>query len=475
MGQSEDLISERPVINVSNNNNGRVMNTPILSSTIKNKQPHEIQHSITKADLFTRAVIMLLAMTLSACQVMPSSQVESDDEVVISGDLSINILAMSYSPAKLEVVKPGRYTVTVSNASTILHDIVFSNGIKLIIAPGKQVSTILDIPESGLGYSCSLPGHKDAGMFGTITVNSEDHHSAESKSTALLANYSPYDPKVPALLPFETHDIYLMAVEKLNTVAKGVTQQLWTYNGKVPGPIIHVRLGDTVRVHLSNPSSNKLAHSVDFHSSQVAWNDEMTSINPGEEKLYEWRADYAGVWMYHCGSNPALHHIASGMYGMVIVEPREGLSKVDHELAIVQSEFYVGQEGHTTDLHKASLHGPDYVVFNGVADQYKDHPIEVGTSKKVRMYVLNAGPNEDSSFHVVGTIFSRVIKEGIELTPENKGHYGAQAVDLAPAQGAIIEFTTPEDGLYPMVTHAFNFVGKGALGLIKAGDGDPKK
>lgn len=90
------------------------------------------------------------------------------------------------------------------------------------------------------------------------------------------------------------------------------------------------------------------------------------------------------------------------------------------------------------------------------------------------MYVLNAGPNEDSSFHIVGTIFNRVIKEGIELTPDNKGHYGAQSVDLAPAQGAIIEFTTAEDGLYPIVTHAFHFVGRGALGLIKSGDGDPK-
>lgn len=449
------------------------MNTPILSSTIKNKQPQEIQNHIMNADRYTRVVIMLLAIALSACQVIPSSQTKSD-EVIISGDLSIKILAMSYSPTKIEVVKSGRYAVTVSNTATIPHDIVFSNGTKLMLAPGQKASTILDIPDSGLEYLCSLPGHKDAGMSGTITVNSEGQH-AKSKATTLLANYSPYDPKVPALLPFETHDIYLIAEEKLNTVAKGVTQQLWTYNGNVPGPVIHVRLGDTVRVHLSNPTSNKLAHSIDFHSSQVAWNDEMTSINPGEEKLYQWRADYAGVWMYHCGSNPALHHIASGMYGMVIVEPREGLPKVDHEFSIVQSEFYVGQEGHTTNLHKASLHSPDYVVFNGVADQYKDHPIEVGTGKKVRMYVLNAGPNEDSSFHIVGTIFSRVIKEGIELTPENKGHYGAQAVDLAPAQGAIIEFTTAEDGLYPMVTHAFNFVGKGALGLIKAGDGNPNK
>jgi nitrite reductase (NO-forming) len=99
----------------------------------------------------------------------------------------------------------------------------------------------------------------------------------------------------------------------------------------------------------------------------------------------------------------------------------------------------------------------------------------VGAGKKVRMFVLNAGPNEDSSFHIVGTIFNRVIKEGMELTTNNKGGYGSQAVDLAPAQGAIIEFNTKEDGLYPIVTHAFNFVGKGALGLIQSGDGNPKK
>jgi nitrite reductase (NO-forming) len=109
-----------------------------------------------------------------------------------------------------------------------------------------------------------------------------------------------------------------------------------------------------------------------------------------------------------------------------------------------------------------------------VASQYKDNPVKVDTGKSVRVFVLDAGPNIDSSFHVVGTIFNTVIKEGIQLTPENDGHYGSQAVDLSPAQGAIIEFTTAEDGLYPMVTHAFNFVGRGALGLFQAGDGDPR-
>ncbi|KPV50069.1 hypothetical protein SE17_29105, partial [Kouleothrix aurantiaca] len=289
--------------------------------------------------------------------------------------------------------------------------------------------------------------------------------------------YTLYDAAAPALLSGETHDIDLVVEEKDMTVAKGFVQHVWTFNGTVPGPVIRVKLGDTVRIHLKNPASNKLAHSVDFHASQVAWNDEMTSINPGEEKLYEWKAEYAGVWMYHCGTSPALHHIANGMYGMVIVEPQGGLPAVDHEFALVQSEWYLGPQGEPASLTKAAAAAPapDYVVFNGVANQYKDTPIKVETGKRVRVFVLNAGPSVDSSFHVVGTIFNTVIKEGVALTADNAGHYGSQAVDLAPAQGAIIEFTTAEDGLYPIVTHAFNFVGRGALGLFQAGDGDPKK
>ena len=128
--------------------------------------------------------------------------------------------------------------------------------------------------------------------------------------------------------------------------------------GPVPGPVIRVKVGDTIRVHLKNPATSQLAHSIDFHASQVAWNDEMTSINPGEELVYEWTADYAGVWMYHCGTSPALHHIANGMYGMVIVEPREGLPQVDHEFALVQSEWYLGPQGKEADLDKAMAAAP---------------------------------------------------------------------------------------------------------------------
>jgi len=179
--------------------------------------------------------------------------------------------------------------------------------------------------------------------------------------------------------------------------------------------------------------------------------------------------------MYHCGTSPALHHIANGMYGMMIVEPRGGFEPVDHEFAIVQSEWYLGEQGKEADLEKAmaAVPAPDLVMFNGVANQYKDGPIEVPTGERVRVFVLNVGPSVDSSFHVVGTIFDRVIKEGMELASDNAGGWGAQAVDLAPAQGAVVEMEFKEDGLYPIVTHAFNFVGRGALGLFQAGDGDP--
>lgn len=281
------------------------------------------------------------------------------------------------------------------------------------------------------------------------------------------------DPTAPARSEGEVHEIELIMTERPMTVAEGYEQLVWTFGDEVPGPVLRVTVGDVVRITLKNPETNAMPHSIDFHSSMVAWNDEMRTINPGEELMYEYEAKFAGVYMYHCGTAPALMHIASGMFGMIIVEPAGGLPPVDHEIALVQSEWYLGQQGATIDIDKASAAAPepDFVVFNGVANQYADHPIEVPVGETVRVFVLNAGPSVDSSFHVVGTIFHSVIKEGIALEEGNAGNWGSQAVDLSPAQGAIIEMRFDEDGLYPIVTHAFNFVGKGALGLIQAGDG----
>jgi nitrite reductase (NO-forming) len=292
--------------------------------------------------------------------------------------------------------------------------------------------------------------------------------------------YALRDAAAPSLQKGTTHDIDLFVVEQPMTVATGFAQTVYAFGltadaATVPGPVIRVKVGDTLRIHLKNPATNLMPHSVDFHASLVAWNDEMTDINPGEEKLYEFKAEYAGVFMYHCGTAGALSHMLNGMYGMIIVEPREGLPKVDQEFFLVQNEWYLGPQGETGDMTKANatVPNPSYVVFNGIADQYKDNPIPVETGENVRLFVLNAGPSQDSSFHIVGTIFDQVLKEGISLSRGNDGNWGSQAVDLSPAQGAIVEFHFAEDGLYPFVTHAFNFVAHGAIGLFQAGDGDP--
>jgi nitrite reductase (NO-forming) len=284
--------------------------------------------------------------------------------------------------------------------------------------------------------------------------------------------YTLFDPVAPALLPGTEHDIDLPIIEKDITVAPGFVVHAWTFGGTVPGPTIRVKLGDTVRVHLKN--EGQMPHSIDFHASQTAMDHQMVAINPGETFTYTFEADYAGVWMYHCGTAPTLHHIANGMFGMVIVEPKGGLPKVDREFAFVQSEWYLGGQGQPVDYTKAAsaAPAPDFVTFNGVASQYKENPIQVAAKDRIRVFVLDAGPNVDSSFHVVGTIFDTVHKEGVSLLKGNEDGWGSQAVDLSPAQGAIVEFEIPEDGNYAFVTHAFNFVGLGAVGVFKAGNVD---
>jgi len=402
------------------------------------------------------------------------------------GELEFHAFDLGFEPDSVEVDEPGRYAVTFVNDGDILHDISFADGTVIEAEPGQSGTAEIVVPSEGLGYICSIPGHADGGMTGAITVAGgnpdrvghagsgfEPGQNAEVEPDPDAPEYALHDPVAPPLLEGDVHDIELVITEREMTVAPGIVQIVWTFGDTVPAPVLRVKVGDTVRVTLVNPETNQLPHSIDFHSSQVAWNDEMRSINPGEELVYEYTATHAGVWMYHCGTTPTLHHIASGMYGMVIVEPAEGLEPVDHEFALVQNEWYVVEQAGFVSLEEASAAAPqpDIVSFNGVANQYADNPIEVPVGETVRVFVLNAGPNIDSSFHVVGTIFDEVIKEGVHLERGNAGNWGSQAVDLAPAQGAIVEMRFAEDGLYPIVTHAFNMVDRGALGLFKAGTG----
>ena len=407
--------------------------------------------------------------------------------------LAIEAFDLGFKPATITVAAAGRYSVTFKNTGVTTHDLTFADGTKITADAGQTATGETTIPAAGTTFKCSIPGHAEAGMTGKVNVgpaNAADGTTASMPGMSMAPSggqqpgasspdpYAPapveFDPPAPAVLSGTVHDINMPIVDKDITVAQGFVVHAWTFGGQVPGPTIRVHLGDTVRVRLTN--TTQMSHSIDFHASQTAMNDQMIEIKAGASFTYTFTADYAGVWMYHCGTAPALHHIANGMFGMVIVEPKGGLPKVDREYAFVQSEWYLGANGQPADYAKANAAAPapDYVVFNGVANQYKDHPISVPTKGRIRVFVLDAGPNIDSSFHVVGTIFDTVIKEGIQLVKGNAGGWGSQAVDLSPAQGAIIEFSPQEDGMYPMVTHAFNFVGKGAIGIFSAGDGDPK-
>jgi len=428
-----------------------------------------------------------------------ASEAGSPAEISPGDNVEFVATEFAFAPATL-MATAGTYSGTLVNEGTIEHDIKFDNGEAIVAAAGETVEFEFEVPAEGIRYYCSIPGHADAGMEGIVRTDATpqaDSAAPHGNSTEMAAveadpDAPPYewrDPRAPArgegegftLTPGgapdggDLIDVEMVIEEKLATVAEGFVQQIWTFNGTMPGPVIRTQVGDTVRVHLVNPPEATVSHSVDFHASQVAWNDEMRSIAPGEELIYEFTTDYAGVWMYHCGTDPVLHHIANGMFGMVIVEPEGGLAPMENEFFIVQQEWYLGPQGEVSSFDKANqaAPAPDFVMFNGAAFQYKDNPIEIPTGEEIRLFVLDVGPSIDSSFHIVGTIFDDVIREGVHLQRGNDGNWGSQAVDLAPAQGAVIELKAAEDGLYPMVTHAFNFPGRGAVGLLQAGDGEP--
>jgi nitrite reductase (NO-forming) len=405
--------------------------------------------------------------------------------------IEVEAFDMGFAPAAVTVPAEGTYEVSFANTGSTLHDLTFADGTVLTAEAGKTVTGQVTVPAGGLAYVCSIPGHEPAGMTGLVVVEGDagmpgmggtpaasEPPAGTTAAAAPVAdpNAPPYelrDPAAPDLLPGTVHDIDFPIIEKDITVAEGFVVHAWTFGGTVPGPTIRAKVGDTINVHLTN--QGQMSHSIDFHASETAMNHQMVEIAPGETFTYTYKASYAGVWMYHCGTAPALHHIANGMFGMVIIEPREGLPAVDQEFAFVQSEWYLGAQKEPVSYEKANqtAAAPDFVVFNGIANQYADNPIAVETGKTVRVFVLDVGPSVDSSFHVVGTIFDQVVKEGVWLKRGNEGSWGAQAVDLAPAQGAIVEFTPIEDGMYPFVTHAFNLVTHGALGIFSAGDGDP--
>ena len=247
-------------------------------------------------------------------------------------------------------------------------------------------------------------------------------------------------------------------------IAPGVQYDGWTFGGSIPGPVVHVEQGDRVEVWLVNES--EIEHSLDFHSGRMAPSRWYRDVAPGDSLRFDFVASDPGVFMAHCGTAPVLAHIANGMYFPMVVRPK-GMPMAEREFVFTQSEFYTteGDDGVLALDDETALNGaPGYMAFNGVANQYKDAPIQVEVGPRYRAWVMNAGPNRTSAFHIVGTIFDRVI-DG-----DAKGAlYGVQTWNIPPGGGAMFEFTFAEEGLYPFVTHAFSDASKGALGLFRVG------
>jgi nitrite reductase (NO-forming) len=258
------------------------------------------------------------------------------------------------------------------------------------------------------------------------------------------------------------HRVELRVQEVVREVAPGVRQQLWTFNGTAPGPVLRGRVGDTFEITLVNDGS--VDHGIDFHASALAPDRPMRPIEPGERLTYRFTATKAGIWMYHCSTMPMLLHIGNGMYGAVIIDPPE-LPAVDREYVLVQSEFYLGPDGQPGDLAAMRADQPDAVVFNGYASQYSHRPLAAAAGERVRFWVLDAGPNRATAFHVVGAQFDTVYREGrYELRPGDPG--GAQVLELAPAAGGFVETAFPEPGHYPFVSHVMVDADRGARGSV---------
>lgn len=264
--------------------------------------------------------------------------------------------------------------------------------------------------------------------------------------------------------------VKMETVEKTMKMDDGVEYRYWTFDGDVPGRMIRVREGDTVEVEFSNNPSSTVPHNVDFHAATGQGGGAAATFTaPGRTSTFSFKALQPGLYIYHCAVAPAGMHIANGMYGLILVEPKEGLPKVDKEFYIVQGDFYTkGKKGaqglQPFDMDKAVAEQPEYVVFNGhVGSIAGDNALKAKAGETVRMYVGNGGPNLVSSFHVIGEIFDKVYVEGGKLINEN-----VQSTIVPAGGSAIVEFKVDIPGSYTLVDHSiFRAFNKGALGQLK--------
>ena len=307
-----------------------------------------------------------------------------------------------------------------------------------------------------------------AGLHSSLNVKSASPEAAAAAVSPLsLASKEPvaepHDPKLPALATGNSVEVQMTVTDEAVSIASGVKYHAWPFNGTVPGPTIHVKQGQTVNVTLTNHGT--MHHSIDFHSALTPPDLSFVDIQPGESIKFSFIAKVPGAFVYHCGTPPVLLHMANGMFGAIIVDPATPLPPADKSYVLVQSEWYTQQiSGNLMgpDFDKMMKMTPDEVVFNGIAFQYKDHPLTAEPNQRVRLYMVNAGPNLWSAFHVIGTIFDRVYPDG------NPAHFlsGVSTYSVAPGEGIVFDVVIPEAGKYPIVDHSMAHMERGAVAVL---------
>ena len=275
----------------------------------------------------------------------------------------------------------------------------------------------------------------------------------------------------------ETVVVHLQAKEYVGDLAEGVKYAFWSFGGTVPGPMARVRVGYSIEFHLSNAKGNTQPHNIDIHAvNGPGGGAAFTTVDPGKEKIFTFKANAAGLFIYHCAAGAIVDHISNGMYGLVLVEPEGGLSKVDREFYVMQSEFFASEPEKGVaafDIQKGLDEHPTHVVFNGkVGGLLGDNALKAKVGETVRIFFGNIGPNSISSFHIIGEIFDKVYTAGGIGGPASKNIQ----TTLVPSAGAtIVEFKVDVPGTYALVDHSIYRVAKGAIGhLVVEGDSNPK-
>jgi uncharacterized cupredoxin-like copper-binding protein len=338
-----------------------------------------------------------------------------------------------------------------------------------VLAIGFSIISISDQTVSPAASPAGGAGSAGSAASGASVATAPAPTLAQAKGIA-YERFQPVNPQVPAVPSGPVKKFTVSVIQHIVQVSPGLAPvEAWSYTvnglayrGTAASPPMVVNQGDRVQVTFINGTKAdgvNLSHSIDIHAAEIAPNLNYVDVAPGQKKVISFTAKYAGVFMYHCATQPVLMHTGAGMTGMFLVKPRP-LPPVAKELWLVQGEYYIGKPGGLADEAKMQAEAPDVLAFNGYANQYKYAPIGVPVGKPIRLYVLNAGPSKWSAFHVIGDLFDTVDEEGVVS-------HGAQTVSLAPAQGAWMDLTLPQTGDYTFVTHAFGDMVKGAAGVLR--------